>query len=50
MLLCNDENEDGIFLSLVIKVKDDVFQSGILGLKEKSECSQLLILLNITKH
>ena len=27
MLLRNDENEDGIFLSLVIKVKDDVFRS-----------------------
>ena len=27
MLLCNDESEDGKILSLVIKVKDDVFLS-----------------------
>ena len=48
MLLRYDENEIMVNfnLSLVIKVKDDVFLSmtkdhtGILGLKEKSECSQ----------
>ena len=39
------ENEDGnFFLSLVIKVKDDVFLSGTQAysdlIKEKSECSQ----------